>query len=130
MFEQHHISQKMFSFWLNRDPTSRLGGEVVFGGLDWSHFRGDHTYVPLTRNDYWQVYKVMKLLLDFGIFLLFASLVSNLKYIHLFRLRWETFLLKMTQQVYLHFHFPWCPAVFDFVTLNEWDGTMLLNKTF
>ncbi|XP_041028254.1 aspartic proteinase-like isoform X2 [Juglans microcarpa x Juglans regia] len=55
MFEQHHISQKMFSFWLNRDPTSRLGGEVVFGGLDWRHFRGDHTYVPLTRNDYWQI---------------------------------------------------------------------------
>ncbi|KAG2726660.1 hypothetical protein I3760_01G124300 [Carya illinoinensis] len=55
MFEQHRISQKMFSFWLNRDPTSRLGGEVVFGGLDWRHFRGDHTYVPLTRNDYWQI---------------------------------------------------------------------------
>nr|XP_023888089.1 aspartic proteinase A2-like [Quercus suber] len=55
MFLQHHISQQIFSFWLNRDPTSRLGGEIVFGGIDWRHFRGDHTYVPLTHQDYWQI---------------------------------------------------------------------------
>lgn len=58
MFLQHHISQQIFSFWLNRDPTSRVGGEIVFGGIDWRHFRGDHTYVPLTHQDYWQVYKI------------------------------------------------------------------------
>ncbi|KAL4643343.1 hypothetical protein ACB092_02G085300 [Castanea dentata] len=55
MFLQHHISQQIFSFWLNRDPTSRVGGEIVFGGIDWRHFRGDHTYVPLTHQDYWQI---------------------------------------------------------------------------
>jgi len=69
MFFQHHISQQIFSFWLNRDPTSRLGGEIVFGGIDWRHFRGDHTYVPLTHQDYWQVYKIKNLLLPFSIFL-------------------------------------------------------------
>ena len=69
MFFQHHISQQIFSFWLNRDPTARVGGEIVFGGIDWRHFRGDHTYVPLTNQDYWQVYKIKNLLLPFSIFL-------------------------------------------------------------
>ncbi|XP_059442579.1 aspartic proteinase-like isoform X2 [Corylus avellana] len=55
MFLQHHVSQKIFSFWLNRDPTAKLGGEIVFGGIDWRHFRGDHTYVPLIRRGYWQI---------------------------------------------------------------------------
>ncbi|XP_062143936.1 aspartic proteinase-like isoform X2 [Alnus glutinosa] len=55
MFVQRHISQQIFSFWLNRDPTAKLGGEIVFGGIDWRHFRGDHTYVPLTRRGYWQI---------------------------------------------------------------------------
>ncbi|GMY28052.1 aspartic proteinase-like [Fagus crenata] len=55
MFQQHHVSQEIFSFWLNRDPTSKVGGEIVFGGIDWRRFRGDHTYVPLTNQDYWQI---------------------------------------------------------------------------
>lgn len=31
------------------------GGEIVFGGIDWRHFRGDHTYVPLSQQGYWQI---------------------------------------------------------------------------
>ncbi|XP_021686286.2 aspartic proteinase isoform X3 [Hevea brasiliensis] len=55
MVQQGHVSQKIFSLWLNRDPTAGLGGEIVFGGLDWRHFRGDHTYVPVTERGYWQI---------------------------------------------------------------------------
>ena len=55
MVQQGQVSQKFFSLWLNRDLTSELGGEIVFGGLDWRHFRGDHTYVPVTKRGYWQV---------------------------------------------------------------------------
>ncbi|XP_059636682.1 aspartic proteinase A2-like isoform X2 [Cornus florida] len=55
MVQQGLVSRKLFSFWLNRDPKSKVGGEIVFGGIDWRHFRGDHTYVPLTRNGYWQI---------------------------------------------------------------------------
>ncbi|PNT13988.1 hypothetical protein POPTR_010G003400v4 [Populus trichocarpa] len=55
MAEQGHVSQKVFSLWLNRNPSSELGGEVVFGGLDWRHFKGDHTYVPVTGRGYWQI---------------------------------------------------------------------------
>ncbi|KAL5852919.1 hypothetical protein ACOSQ3_008037 [Xanthoceras sorbifolium] len=55
MVQQGHLSQKLFSFWLNRDPNAKVGGEVVFGGFDWRHFRGDHTYVPVTKKGYWQI---------------------------------------------------------------------------
>ncbi|XVF66022.1 hypothetical protein PTKIN_Ptkin10aG0000900 [Pterospermum kingtungense] len=55
MEKQGHVSQKLFSVWLNGDLTAELGGEIVFGGLDWRHFRGDHTFVPVTRRGYWQI---------------------------------------------------------------------------
>ena len=55
MVKQGYMAQKVFSFWINRDPMSKLGGEIVFGGIDWRHFSGDHTYFPITRKGYWQV---------------------------------------------------------------------------
>ncbi|KAM6565683.1 hypothetical protein CsatA_024811 [Cannabis sativa] len=47
--------QKVFSFWINRDPMSKVGGEIVFGGIDWRRFTGEHTYFPITRKGYWQI---------------------------------------------------------------------------
>lgn len=58
MMQQGHMAQKIFSLWLNQDPMARVGGEIVFGGIDWKHFRGDHTYVPVSRKGYWQVYYI------------------------------------------------------------------------
>ncbi|KAK7354523.1 hypothetical protein VNO80_19988 [Phaseolus coccineus] len=55
MIEQGHICHKIFSLWLNQDPTEEMGGEIVFGGIDYRHFRGDHTYVPLSQKGYWQI---------------------------------------------------------------------------
>ncbi|KAJ1437068.1 Saposin-like type B, region 1 [Sesbania bispinosa] len=55
MIEQGHICDKVFSLWLNQDPMAKVGGEIVFGGIDFSHFRGDHTYVPLSQKGYWQI---------------------------------------------------------------------------
>ncbi|XP_057963163.1 aspartic proteinase-like [Malania oleifera] len=54
MVEQDLVSEEVFSFWLNRDPESNEGGEIVFGGVDPKHFKGKHTYVPVTRKGYWQ----------------------------------------------------------------------------
>lgn len=104
MVEQRHLSQQIFSLWLNRDPTSQLGGEIVFGGIDWRRFRGDHTYIPLTQQDYWQVYKLNYLLLHFRIFLSSIAMFVNLKCILLSRLKWGTFLLETIQQVSSYFH--------------------------
>ncbi|KAL9314557.1 hypothetical protein ACSQ67_020009 [Phaseolus vulgaris] len=55
MIEQGHICHKIFSLWLNQDPTEEMGGQIVFGGIDYRHFRGDHTYVPLSQKGYWQI---------------------------------------------------------------------------
>ncbi|KAI8475426.1 MAG: aspartic peptidase domain-containing protein [Monoraphidium minutum] len=48
------VAEPVFSFWLNRDPASKDGGELVLGGVDPAHFTGEHTWVPVTRRAYWQ----------------------------------------------------------------------------
>ncbi|KAF8060302.1 APA1 [Scenedesmus sp. PABB004] len=48
------LAAPLFSFWLNRDPESPEGGQLVLGGVDGSHFTGEHTWVPVTREAYWQ----------------------------------------------------------------------------
>lgn len=55
MVEQGLVSEEVFSFWFNRDPDAEEGGEIVFGGVDPKHFKGKHTYVPVTKKGYWQV---------------------------------------------------------------------------
>lgn len=55
MVEQGLIKEPVFSFWLNRDLGGEEGGEIVFGGVDSSHYKGEHTYVPVTEKGYWQV---------------------------------------------------------------------------
>lgn len=55
MVQQDLVSDEVFSFWLNRDPTAQAGGEIVFGGVDEKHFKGKHTYVPVTKKGYWQI---------------------------------------------------------------------------
>lgn len=57
MVEQNLVGEKVFSFWLNGDPNAKKGGELVFGGVDPKHFKGQHTYVPVTKKGYWQVRK-------------------------------------------------------------------------
>uniref|UniRef100_A0A8I6XBU9 Aspartic proteinase n=1 Tax=Hordeum vulgare subsp. vulgare TaxID=112509 RepID=A0A8I6XBU9_HORVV len=54
MQEQKLIEKDIFSFWLNRDPDASAGGELVFRGVDKKHYKGKHTYVPVTRKGYWQ----------------------------------------------------------------------------
>lgn len=55
MLNQHLLAQPVFSFWLNRNTDGEEGGEIVFGGVDSDHYKGEHTYVPVTRKGYWQV---------------------------------------------------------------------------
>ncbi|KAF9608814.1 hypothetical protein IFM89_011852 [Coptis chinensis] len=54
MLTQGHIKEPAFSFWLNRNAQEEEGGEIVFGGSDPNHYKGKHTYVPVTQKGYWQ----------------------------------------------------------------------------
>lgn len=55
MVEQGLVQEPVFSFWLNRNAEEEEGGEIVFGGVDPYHYKGKHTYVPVTQKGYWQV---------------------------------------------------------------------------
>lgn len=54
MVQQGLVKEEVFSFWLNRDPDAEEGGEIIFGGVDPKHFKGSHTYIPITKKGYWQ----------------------------------------------------------------------------
>ncbi|XP_047330221.1 aspartic proteinase A3-like [Impatiens glandulifera] len=54
MMNQGLIQNSVFSFWLNRNKKEEEGGELVFGGIDPKHHKGNHTYVPVTRKGYWE----------------------------------------------------------------------------
>ncbi|XP_047332953.1 aspartic proteinase A1-like [Impatiens glandulifera] len=54
MMNQGLVQNPVFSLWLNRNTEEEEGGQVVFGGIDPKHHKGDHTYVPVTRKGYWE----------------------------------------------------------------------------
>ncbi|GLT54520.1 hypothetical protein SLA2020_277120 [Shorea laevis] len=54
MVQQGLVKEEVFSFWLNRDLDAKEGGEIIFGGVDPKHFKGNHTYIPVTKKGYWQ----------------------------------------------------------------------------
>lgn len=54
MVDRQLLAEPLFSFWLNRDVDAAVGGELVLGGMDTRHFVGEHTWVPVTRQGYWQ----------------------------------------------------------------------------
>lgn len=54
LVKQNLVKEPVFSFWLDRNVDDATGGELVLGGVDPAHFRGDHVWAPVTRRGYWQ----------------------------------------------------------------------------
>ncbi|XP_078403894.1 pepsin A-like [Cetorhinus maximus] len=54
MMSQDLVSQDLFAFYLTRQPGG-FGSEVVFGGVDPSHYTGQINWVPVTHQTYWQI---------------------------------------------------------------------------
>jgi len=53
MIAQNLVPQKVFSFWLSKDPSGQTGGELLLGGIDSSMYTGPINYVPLIAETYW-----------------------------------------------------------------------------
>lgn len=54
MVKQKLVPQGVFSFYLNRDPSAKVGGELLLGGSDPDHYEGSLSYLPVTHKGYWQ----------------------------------------------------------------------------
>nr|BAU16177.1 cathepsin E [Cynops pyrrhogaster] len=55
MMDQNLVALPLFSVYMNRNPNSPVGGELIFGGIDSSHFLGELNWVPVTAQGYWQI---------------------------------------------------------------------------
>ncbi|KAG8563836.1 hypothetical protein GDO81_016213 [Engystomops pustulosus] len=56
IMDQKLVDNNVFSFYLNRNPESEPGGELLLGGTDPSYYTGDFNYLNVTRKAYWQIH--------------------------------------------------------------------------
>nr|ATU82848.1 secreted Aspartyl glucosaminidase-like protein [Pristhesancus plagipennis] len=47
MIKQGIVDQRIFSFYMNRDPSSPKGGTIMFGGVEKRHYLGNFTDVQI-----------------------------------------------------------------------------------
>ncbi|CAI2180932.1 5097_t:CDS:2 [Funneliformis geosporum] len=50
------VDEPMFSFWINdADNNEEEGGEIIFGGIDQTHYTGEIHWASVKRKAYWEV---------------------------------------------------------------------------
>nr|XP_016937370.1 lysosomal aspartic protease [Drosophila suzukii] len=54
IIQQGLVKRSVFSVYLRREGTSEFGGEVIWGGVDRSIYRGSINYVTISMPAYWQ----------------------------------------------------------------------------
>ncbi|KAI5934956.1 cathepsin D [Manis javanica] len=56
LMRQKLVDKNIFSFYLSRDPSAELGGELMLGGTDSRYYKGPLNYFNVTRQAYWQIH--------------------------------------------------------------------------
>ncbi|XP_036399272.1 cathepsin D [Megalops cyprinoides] len=56
IMSQKKVEQNIFSFYLNRNPETQPGGELLLGGTDPKYYTGDFQYLNISRQAYWQIH--------------------------------------------------------------------------
>jgi hypothetical protein len=54
MMNENLVSQKVFGVFLDSTPGDSKS-EIMFGGVDSARYTGDFTYIPVSKQGYWQV---------------------------------------------------------------------------
>ncbi|KAL5290643.1 hypothetical protein ACFFRR_010165 [Megaselia abdita] len=54
MIKQGLLDEPVVSVWMNRNQNASDGGEIIFGGIDPTKYSGNFSYVPLTKESYWE----------------------------------------------------------------------------
>ncbi|KAI8967036.1 endopeptidase [Mycotypha africana] len=56
MVDRDLVDEQMFAFYLNdNSKDDGASGELVFGGVDPDHYKGNITWAPVTRKGYWEI---------------------------------------------------------------------------
>jgi len=53
LMDQRSVDQDLFSFYLNRDQSSSVGGSLNIGGIDTDHYTGEIVYHDVVEETYW-----------------------------------------------------------------------------
>ncbi|KAJ8417093.1 hypothetical protein AAFF_G00283200 [Aldrovandia affinis] len=56
IMSQKKVDQNVFSFYLNRNPDTQPGGELLLGGTDPKYYTGEFNYLNISRQAYWQIH--------------------------------------------------------------------------
>ncbi|XP_064193157.1 cathepsin D-like [Anguilla rostrata] len=56
IMQQKKVEKNVFSFYLNRNPDTQPGGELILGGTDPTYYSGDFHYLSISRQAYWQIH--------------------------------------------------------------------------
>ncbi|KAI9483347.1 MAG: endopeptidase [Benjaminiella poitrasii] len=55
MVNRDLIDEPLFSVWLNGNNQGEEGGELLFGSINPSHYRGELTWSDIRRKGYWEI---------------------------------------------------------------------------
>ncbi|KAL4613472.1 cathepsin D-like [Arapaima gigas] len=55
IMQQKKLRKNIFSFYLNRNQSGQVGGELLLGGTDRAYYNGNFYYMKVTQKGYWQI---------------------------------------------------------------------------